>query len=485
MTARLNALTRRWSFRWKLAVIVGGALAFRIAYVVWYHYNHGSPGGDSFYYHYQANAIAGGHWFIEPFAWKCFGQHLQSAAHPPLYPLYLSVFSLAGASSFLWHRIATALLGAGTVWLLGLAGREMRSERLGLVAASIAAIYPALWINDSLVMSETLFAFTIALLVWFCYRFINKPSTGRALWIGFALALTALTRAEAIMLAVILVIPLLLKYGKDVPWRPRLLRLGAALGITAITLAPIVINNMTRFNRPVYLSTGLGSVLAVSNCDSTYSGAFIGLWNLNCAREYDNITAGRPLDAQPTLYGGKVGPLLCSVWPDGTQARLGDESDDEYTRRKQSVDFIEKHADRLWLVLPARLGRTFEVFRPTQVSAFAYDRGETATRAAMYMWYVLAVLSIAGAVVLRRHKVALLPCGAMLASAVITTLLTYGNTRFRIELDTVLPLLSGAALIAGWDRWRIRSSRDKAGVPSLPEPAVPASVGEGGPTSAP
>jgi 4-amino-4-deoxy-L-arabinose transferase-like glycosyltransferase len=488
MTAPADTPARTRSFLWKLTVITAAALAFRVGYAIWYDAVHNPPGGDAFYYHYQANAIAGGHWFIEPYAWKCFGQHIQSAAHPPLYPLYLSAFSLVGAASPLWHRLATTLLGAAVVWLIGLTGREMRSERLGLVAAVIAAIYPALWINDALLMSETIFAFTVALLVWFSYRYINKPSLGRALWVGFALALTALARAEAIMFAVILVIPVLLKYGKDVQWKPRLLRLGAALGITAITVAPIVIHNMARFNRPVFLSNGLGSVLAVANCEPTYNGSLLGLWDIQCAQEYDNITAGRPLTSEPPLYGGKVGPVYCRAWNDGKYSALGDESDDEYTRRKQSIDYIRNNADRLWIVLPARLGRTFEVYRPAQgivYADFVEGRGTVASRAGQYMWYALALLSIAGAVILYRRKVALWPCGAMLASVVITTLLTYGNVRFRVELDTVLPLLSAAALIAAWDRWRIRRSPHEPGVPSAPEPAVTASVGEGGPTSAP
>jgi hypothetical protein len=212
------------------------------------------------------------------------------------------------------------------------------------------------------------------------------------------------------------------------------------------------------------------------------------LWDINCAQQYDNITAGRPLTALPPLYGGKVGPVYCRAWHDGKYSLLGDESDDEYTRRTQSVDYIKNHADRLWIVLPARLGRTFELYKPSQgivYADFVENRGTVASRAGQYVWYVLALLSIAGAVVLYRRKVPLWPCGAMLASVVITTLLTYGNVRFRIELDTVLPLLSGAALVAAWERWRIRRSRDSSGVPSVPEPAVTVSVGEGGLTSAP
>ena len=112
----------------------------------------------------------------KPYQWRCFGTHVQSAAHPPLYPLYLSVWSALGATSTLWHRLATVPLGAATVYLVGRAGYDMRSDRVGLVAAGIAAAYPTLWVNDALLMSETLFAFTIALITWLAYRYLRRPS---------------------------------------------------------------------------------------------------------------------------------------------------------------------------------------------------------------------------------------------------------------------------------------------------------------------
>jgi hypothetical protein len=143
---------------------------------------------------------------------------------------------------------------------------------------------------------------------------------------------------------------------------------------------------------------------------------------------------------------------------------------------------VRKHASRLPVVIPARLGRTFEVYRPAQgigISDFVENRGTVASRAAQWSFYVLGLASIAGAVMYRRRRVPLLPCLAMFASVVITTVLTYGNVRFRIELDTVLPLLAAmpvAALAA------IPIARLTRRVPSG-ERAETVPVGEGGPSS--
>jgi hypothetical protein len=122
---------------------------------------------------------------------------------------------------------------------------------------------------------------------------------------------------------------------------------------------------------------------------------------------------------------------------------------------------------------------------------FVENRGKVASQAGRFSFYVLGLLSIAGAVILRRRRVALLPCGAMLAGAIITTLITYGNVRFRIQLDVVLPMLAAVALLAAWDAWRARRARrrmpkepDEPGL-AFAEPGDVVPVGEGGPTSAP
>jgi Dolichyl-phosphate-mannose-protein mannosyltransferase len=460
-------VSRRQPFSYRLALITAGALVLRIAYVVWYEKTHLGPGGDALYYHEQANAIAQGHWFIEPYLWRCFGTTVQSAAHPPLYPLYLSAFSLFGGTSTLVHRLATALLGAGTVWFVGAAGREMRSERIGLVAAVIAALYPALWINDALLMSETIFAFTIALLVWSTYRYLNQPSIGRAAFIGFALALAALARAEAILLVLVLAVPLLLRRN----WR----HLAVAVGMTALTCMPRVAQSFARFDKPVFLSSGLGSVLAVANCHDTYYGRLLGSWSIGCASTIDNVAVGRPANARPETVG-HVDGTACLEFNDNLSVKLGDESDDEALRRKASLRYVHHHLNRLTAVIPARVGRTFEVYEPTQgieYDDFVENRGKVASRAAQYAFYVLSLFAIAGVAMYRRRKVVLLPCLAMLASVVITTALTYGNVRFRIEFDTVLPLLAALPIATVAQRLPFRA-RGKT---------VPA--GEGGPPSAP
>lgn len=471
-------------FRRRLVLVVAGAFLLRLAYVIWYEQTHIGPGGDAFYYHWQANALAEGLGFVEPYAWTCDGVLAPSAAHPPLYSLYLALFSALGGTTTLVHRIATVLAGTGTVLLVGLAGREWRNERTGVVAATLAAVAPFLWVNDALLMSETVFGTTIALVLWTSLRYRRAPGRARAAWLGVAVGLATLVRAEAILLVPFLLLPLFAlappREG-SLPAPPRRER-GRHLGVAALcvlaVLAPWAGHNLTRFERPVLLSTGLGSVLAVANCDTTYAGRYLGLWSIACARDLDHEHIGRDASVEPEITG-KVGPVFCISYPDGLDSRLGDESEQEIIRRRASIEYVRGHVGDLVRVVPARLGRTFEVFRPADgivYGDFVENRGKWASRAGQWSFFVLALAGIASARRARRERLPLLEIGAMLALVVVTTVVTYGNVRFRLPLDVALTMLVAISVTAWLDRRGSSGETATDPPPPAPEEGVPTST---------
>ena len=65
----------------------------------------------------------------------------------------------------------------------------------------------------TLVSNSLMVPFTIALLVWLSYRYIRQPTSARAAWVGFAAALAALARAEAILLVPLLLLPLFWRHS--------------------------------------------------------------------------------------------------------------------------------------------------------------------------------------------------------------------------------------------------------------------------------
>ena len=136
-------------------------------------------GGDAYYYHWQANLLADGYGFVDPVRAILFDTRLPSAFHPPGYSAYLAAVSALGFPSVTAHRVASCLVGSLTVTFIGLTGRSLHSPRVGILAAALAAVYAQLWINDTMLLSESLAGCTIALALWLWYRAWRVPSLPR------------------------------------------------------------------------------------------------------------------------------------------------------------------------------------------------------------------------------------------------------------------------------------------------------------------
>src|SRR5215218_9956578 len=119
-------------------------------------------------------------------------------------------------------RLTMTIFGALVVLVIGLLGRSVAGNRAGLVAAAIAAVYPNLWINDGLVMSEALATLSVALAILLTYRFIRAPKPSTAAWVGVAVGLAMLTRAELGLLLPLMVLPVAL-FLKALPFSRQIL----------------------------------------------------------------------------------------------------------------------------------------------------------------------------------------------------------------------------------------------------------------------
>ena len=139
------------------------ALALRLAAGwVWQSRLDGHFGfGDSDSYWALARAIAAG----EP-----YGVGEGRAFRTPGYPLLLApIFLLAGDEpSVMWARAESALLGTLSVVAVWWLGRALFDVRAGLVAASIAAVYPGAIAIGALVLSEAAFCplMLLNLILW-------------------------------------------------------------------------------------------------------------------------------------------------------------------------------------------------------------------------------------------------------------------------------------------------------------------------------
>jgi 4-amino-4-deoxy-L-arabinose transferase-like glycosyltransferase len=423
--------------RGSLAWIVVIALAWRVVYVlVWRHTK--IEFGDGLYYHGQANALADGLGFIEPIKYGFLQGLHPSAAHPPLFPLVLSALTRAGRAlgfgSFdttLVHQLMSAVISSITVLVVGLVTHRSAGARAGLIAAAVAAGYAPLWVSDALVMSETLFALTIAVVLLTYYRLQRSCTSWNAAACGLAIGAAALTRAEAAMLIPILGIHLLLARSErsERSRRQRAGALGLVVVVAALVCMPWVVRNLRTFHRPVLLSGNIDSVVAGANCGSTYFGERIGAWD-----------------------------IMCHLRP----APQGDESDMGAVLRHRGLQYARQHERRIPLVVAARVGRTFLIFKPL---ADRTDSGRPAWTqwAIVLAYFPVQVLATWGVIVLRRRRVITWPIIAMALLVAVTSALTYGLSRFRVPWDVASVV---AAAVGIEHLLRSRRQRSSGTLPS-------------------
>ena len=439
------------TFAGRLLVIVLLGLALRVVYA-----SAVAPdlalSGDARYYHEAANLLADGHGFIDPVRHEYAGRRIEivtahgdartitlpvpfdvpTAGHPPVYVAYLSLFSRLGVRSVLGHRIASALLGALSVIFAGLAGRELlrgreHAERLGLITASVTALYAYIWVNDGLVMSETAAIAVAFATTWVGLQFAREPTRARAAVFGLLGGLCALTRAELVLYLPVVALVVLVR--APITWGARIERYAIAGAVALVCISPWVIRNLTAFADPVFLSNGAGTVLVQANCDDTYYGPEIGYWSLRCG--------------EPQPYG-----------PNG---EVLDEAQRDAVVRVRALDYMADHRARLLtVVVPRRVGRMWGVYRPLRqidLDVLVESRPKWVSQLAYAQYLVLAPCAVIGAFVCRRRRIPLAACVVWAALATITAASAFGNTRYRTAAEVSIVLLASVTLSALTEWW--------------------------------
>ncbi len=414
----------RW-FGWALAAVAALGLAIRLTYILGWHHPE-QFGGDSLFYHLGANLLADGKGFISPFA----KHRIEAGDHPPLYMIYLSIPSFFGFTSVLTHQVASALLGTGTVILVGLTGREISGPRLGIIAALFAALYPNVWGPDALLRAESMAMLTVALTLYLTYRYWYAPTWPRLAAVGAACALATLARSELILLVPLLIVPLAL-LAPAATRKERWQGLGAAALVAVVLMAPWVVFNLTRFEKPEVFTTSTGPLIASSNCDAVYYGN----------KAYFSI------------------PCTFEIYGRADRSKL-DQSEMDAVYRRVGIKYIRDHLDLVPGVVAARLRALIGVYNPKlQINIDTGIDGSEHGLAtvAFYSFWVIGLLSIAGGIILRRRRTApVFPLLVVLGVVVITVALSYFNLRFRSTAEVALCILAALAIDGTINavRWR-------------------------------
>lgn len=422
-------MSRLSPFQRALGAIALVALAIRTVYA--YAIRDFLVQGDAMTYHLVGQGLADGRGFVE-----AVPPGGPTAEHPPGLFVFWAALDKLGANGFLAHRLALGLVGVGTVILIGLLARRIGGERLGLVAAGLAAVYPMLWTAEGSLMSEGLYGFLLVAALLTALLVRERPTAWRAAGLGALVALAALTRGEALALIVLLAIPVAVASRAD--WRGRAALWGASLAAFVAVLAPWTIFNATRFDEPVLISTNSNGVFIGANCPETYAGDLIGAWRFQCYTD-----------------------------------RLPGEDEAEFfaRQRETGIDYALDHTDRWPAVIAARVGRLLDVYRFDQSVFFNAAEGRPARYATwgIRAYWVVGLLALGGIWLLaRRRDFGLVVLLAPVVMAFCVAIVTYGGTRFRYAMEPSLVVLAAVTLLAAGERVGSRPRSARAASPPAP-----------------
>jgi 4-amino-4-deoxy-L-arabinose transferase-like glycosyltransferase len=283
----------------------------------------------------------------------------------------------------------------------------------------------------------------MALILLAAIRMMREATLASAALLGVACALEALVRAELILFVPTLLLPAAIA-ARRVSVRRRLGLAAVGLVAAAAVLAPWVVRNLVTFDKPTYLSSGIGGVLLGANCPQTYGGRDLGTWDIHCL-------------------------------PQGT---IGDESVASSQDAHDALTYAERHAGRVPVVVLARLGRLWDFYQPVQSVEDGANEGRPSPAAAagLAVYYALLPFALAGIALLRRrglrHWFLLVPAGVLS----VTSALFYGSVRFRSTFEVCLVVLAAPALVAA-AQWLGRRGRGPGRAAVADRPAV--AVGSG------
>jgi hypothetical protein len=362
---------------------------------------------DSLYYSGQAYQLANGVWYRELFVDQ------PGAEHGPLTSTLMAAFTW-GDDYVRWQRVVTVITGIALVWVIGLLGTRLRGPRAGLLAAGIAAVAPNLWMNDGLVMSESVSMLVVGLTLWCALDAVEREGVRPWVLLGAVLGLGALARSELALLAPLVLVwcGIIRRKAGERSLRPLLVASASLLAV----VGPWVVFNMARFERPVVLTTNDGTTWLGANCDDAYRGPAAGGWSLACVIADPDY---RP-DEEPSVRSAR--------------------------QRSLAIDYVTDHLDDVPRVVAARVARTLDLYGLDNL--VRQDVGEERARWASWagivsFWWMAVASALAVRRLARRHRWLLaLPVGVVR----FTTVMFYGGHRIRSSAEPTLVLLTAVAI---------------------------------------
>ncbi|MBI1975902.1 MAG: glycosyltransferase family 39 protein [Candidatus Omnitrophica bacterium] len=253
-------MTRKTKIGYGLAVMAVGLLLR----ILWVSLSQLSDIGDLLYERLAVNILEG-HGFTamdaSPFA--------PTAVRPPLYPLWIAFVYFIFGQNLMPLFYSQTVLGALTIPIVYLIGKEAHSEKTGLLGAFLFAIHPYPQFYATCLFAEVLYSFLLACAILFLCKAWKRPDWSKGWWIsGILMGLAALTRSELFLYPLLLImLAFFLKREKKF-----LLMKGVAIFSISmgLVLLPWTVRNFVHYKKVIPISDSFyGMIFMVTTLDET------------------------------------------------------------------------------------------------------------------------------------------------------------------------------------------------------------------------
>lgn len=378
----------------------------------------------------------------------CLHPYITTAYRPPLWPFLIAGISLIFGRADIYDRLFLCCLGSGTCIFIYLFAHDLFQRRIGLLAGLSAAVYPALYIYDGWLYTESLYTFLLIATCYCVLRIQRDEGRRRSLWLlcGVLLALLALTRPNGILPIGLILLWTLFFCWRKLLHRRALINVVLTALIACLLIAPWTLRNYLVSRSFIPVATGDGTVLlgAYNDQAATQPGS-LGSWVNPLKASLQTETALKPF----SLYTCNA---ICEV------AR-------EAASKDAAVAWIKTHLNEMPALLTYHLRNfwmpyTREADLPMArfPNLFSSQLVLTMSETLPILVFVLAAFGLI--VTLRKYWRELLFAYLVILATLGEALVYYGSSRFRAPIEPLLILLAAGAIwwltqdAPGTLRWR-------------------------------
>lgn len=184
----------------------------------------------------------------------------------PLYAYLLAIFSKLFGESFLLTAVLgfQFLLGALFPVLLFQVGKRMLTQRIGMIAALIAALYGPFVFYEGLLLKTSLEVYSLPLFFLALFGALERPSFRNFFLTGILLGLLGLIKGNT-MIFVPVVLALLFLFHRTRAWAEKILFAACFVGGVTLCILPVTIRNYVVGHDIVPTNYSIGLVLYQGN----------------------------------------------------------------------------------------------------------------------------------------------------------------------------------------------------------------------------